>query len=152
LNDVQSIKCCVDEFGHIDYVFANAAAPGFSQPEFGKLEKPNTSETLDTLNSVLYTIHAATPFLVKSPASDRAILITGSDAAFQGFDFNPSYGMAKAAMNGLTFSYADLLLNHGIRINSKLAYDIESQYNHLTTHAQSGVAGVGTHGFDGSLA
>jgi len=107
-----------DEFGHIDYVFANSAAPSFHRPEFGKLEAPDTSETLNTLNSVLYAIHAAIPFLAKSPASDRAVFITGSDAAFQAFDFNSSYAMAKAAMNPLTFSYADILLKHGIRINT----------------------------------
>ncbi|KAF9513653.1 hypothetical protein BS47DRAFT_1343876 [Hydnum rufescens UP504] len=105
------------EFGHIDYVFANAAAPGFNQPRFDKLEEPDTSETVNTLNSVLFTIHAAAPFLAKSPANDRAIFITGSDAAFQAFDVNPNYGIAKAAMNAVTFSYADPLLQCGIRIN-----------------------------------
>lgn len=115
-----------DEFGHVDYVFANSAAPSFNRPEFGKLEAPDTSETLNTLNSVLYTIHAATPFLAKSPASDRAVFITGSDAAFQGFDFNPSYAMAKAAMNALTFSYADILLKYGIRVNSEPFYYVEN--------------------------
>jgi len=104
-------------FGQIDYVFVNAAGPELKNPVFDKLEKPDMSEAMRMVNSVAFTVHAATPFLAKSPSNDRAIIITGSDAAFNGFDIVTNYTIAKSALNGLTFSYVDLLRPHGIRIN-----------------------------------
>jgi hypothetical protein len=74
---------------------------------------------------VLFTIHTAALFLTKSPANDRAIFITGSDAAFQTFDLNLNYGIVKVAMNAVAFSYVDFLLQCGIHINSELVMFME---------------------------
>ncbi|KAF9513617.1 hypothetical protein BS47DRAFT_956337 [Hydnum rufescens UP504] len=105
---------------YLETVFANAAAPGFNQPGFDKLEELDTSKTINTLNSgVPFTIHTAALFLAKSPANDRAIFITGSDATFQAFDLNLNYRIVKVAMNAVTFSYADFLLQCSIHINSE---------------------------------
>jgi len=104
-------------FGHIDYVYVNGGDLKMEAPVFDKLEQPNISEITNSLNGVYFTIHAATPFLAKSPAKDRAVIITGSEAAYNGFDLVANYTVAKSALSGLVFAYEDLLKPHGIRIN-----------------------------------
>jgi NAD(P)-dependent dehydrogenase (short-subunit alcohol dehydrogenase family) len=123
---VAVMKYAVDTFGSIDYVFANAGATGWFVADFSKEpSEPDVSVTLDMVKGLANTVHAAAPLMQTQSAGrqskDKAIIISGSDASFINFSLNPTYAMAKHAMNGAAYSYAEWLRPIGIRIVSASA-------------------------------
>lgn len=138
-----------DAFGRIDYVFANATGSGDDETPLDLFSKPNYNTVYSMVDSVNFTIHAAVPYLASStsapvntskdkpeggPGRDRAIIITGSEASFAGYDPSPRYGVAKGAMNQITWATAAHLGLLGIRINCEL--DTRANMGHIGLNTQ----------------
>ena len=128
VRDFGAVQSVVDEglseFGHIDFVLANAGI--FPVSLAGGSRPTSFYDALDVMvNGVFHTCEAAIPSML---ANDRggAIVITSSTAGIKGFASDPGtaipgmlgYTAAKHAVVGLMRSYANALAASRIRCNT----------------------------------
>jgi 3-oxoacyl-[acyl-carrier protein] reductase len=116
VTDEQSVRQGVAEIGPIDVVVNNATGPQPLMP----VEKQTWQDHLDQLHffvkAPLLMLQAVLPAMRE--AGSGRIINVGSEVADLG---NPDYGhyvSAKAAMHGLTRSWARELGRHGITVNT----------------------------------
>ncbi|KAF8307470.1 NAD(P)-binding protein [Clavulina sp. PMI_390] len=144
-DNVNLMKTAFETYGQLDYVFANAIGgpPGVDvladSAKHNIFTKPDFSYTGSMVQSVNHTLHAATPYLAsyssrpihsmeeyKAQACianglarrDRAIVLTGSEAAFEEFDAIPQYAAGKGAFHSLVWSTRSRLEAIGVRLNA----------------------------------
>ncbi|KAF8307469.1 NAD(P)-binding protein [Clavulina sp. PMI_390] len=140
--NVSLMKTAYETFSQIDYVFANATGgpPGADDESNAKphdlFAKPDYTYTAAMIDSVNHTVHAAVPYLasrsssgpinsleaynaqvVEGPRRDRAVVVTGSEAAFLEYDPSPQYAVAKGALHTLVWSNRSRFEAIGVRLN-----------------------------------
>lgn len=112
------VKFAVDTYGGLNYAVNNAGISG-SQAPAGETDLDNWDKVIDiNLNGVLYGMRYQIPEMLKTGASDSAIVnmasIHGSVAAVN----NGAYTAAKHGVVGITKNAAAEYGAQGLRINS----------------------------------
>ncbi|KAK0529727.1 hypothetical protein OC835_004249 [Tilletia horrida] len=113
-----ALEQTVTEFGSIEYIFANAGPVDNPQFDLNVVVEPSPDihRVFDAhFWSTVNTVHAGAPRLAKSPAEDKAIIVTSSITSETICSLTPIYGLAKAALNGLVYNYGDHM-PAGVRI------------------------------------
>jgi len=112
----RAVAACVDTFGRLDVVFANAGVEG--------VVKPLTDVTAEELDEVyrvnvrgtFFTLKHGAPPLVK--ARKGSIIVNSSVLGTTGMAGFSAYTMSKHAVTGLMRAAALELSPHGVRVNS----------------------------------
>lgn len=112
---VSCIEKCVDQFGRIDGIFANAGVIGAKKP-FSELTTEDWHRTLgiNTVGTFLCIKHAARRFLQQGHG---AIVCTASVAGLRANAGGVDYSASKAAVISMVQTVAYELYGSGIRIN-----------------------------------
>ncbi|MDG1840283.1 MAG: SDR family NAD(P)-dependent oxidoreductase [Dehalococcoidia bacterium] len=107
---------CVETFGRLDVMFANAGIGGGTDAEFWEYPDWAFDGELDTnLKSAFYTCRAASNQMIKQ-GSGGVLVTTASGTALRG-NKNFPYPTAKGGVISFTKSLATMLYAHGIRSN-----------------------------------
>lgn len=110
------VQACVERFGRIDVLFANAGMEGRVAPLVQTTEADFTRVTQVNLMGVFFGIkHAAPAMLAEGSGS---IVITSSVAGFVGSPGLGPYCSSKHAVHGLMKTAAQELGPQGVRVNS----------------------------------
>jgi 3-oxoacyl-[acyl-carrier protein] reductase len=116
LQSVEVLANNVEErFGRIDILVNNAGIGGFSHP-LHELTPQAWDQILDTnLRGVYYTIRAFAPLMIR--AGTGHIINISSLAGKNALPNGAAYAAAKWGLNGLTYSVAEELRPHNIRVS-----------------------------------
>ena len=114
-NSVEALANRVQKtFGRIDILVNNAGVGGFSGPlHTMPLEKWDTIFNTN-LRGVFYTIRAFAPLMIASDGGD--IINISSIAGKNPLPNGAAYGASKWGLNGLSYSVAEELRGHNIRV------------------------------------
>ena len=105
----------VDAFGRLDIVIANAGVGSYGP--FLELPAEQLEEMVDVnVKGILYTLRAALPHLLQSPAADVVTIVW--EAGRRGLPFEAVYCATKFAQVGLTAALDHELRPHGVRCTS----------------------------------
>lgn len=111
----RAVEEIIDNWGKIDILVNNAGI--WTYLEIGSGEAPTWKETMEVnLDSVFYFVDAVVPHMKRQ--GHGCIINVSSTAGVRGEAFHSHYAATKAALNGLTKSWAVELAGHGIRVNS----------------------------------
>jgi NAD(P)-dependent dehydrogenase (short-subunit alcohol dehydrogenase family) len=110
------VEACVEEYGRLDVIFANAGGGGGSDADFWEYPTDAFRQVLDTnLMSAFYACRAAAAQMVKQ--GDGGVLVTtASGTALRG-NRQFAYPTAKGGVISLTKSMATMLAGENIRAN-----------------------------------
>ena len=111
------IETAVKEFGKLDILFNNAGIPGKTlQLDIAHQDLKDMDPVFDVnLKGTYYGIHYAAPYMVKNGGG--SIISTASVAGCIGCMGGSYYGVSKSAVIGLTFTAANELGIHKVRVN-----------------------------------
>jgi NAD(P)-dependent dehydrogenase (short-subunit alcohol dehydrogenase family) len=102
-------------FGHIDVLVNNAGIGGFSDP-LHQLPPDDWDHILNTnLRGVYYAIRAFAPLMIR--AGSGHIINISSLAGKNALPNGAAYAASKWGLNGLTYSVAEELRGHNIRVS-----------------------------------
>ena len=105
----------VDTFGGLDIVVANAGVGAYG--DFLDLEPAHLEEMIDTnVKGLLYTVRAALPSLMRSPAAD--LVVVASVAGQRGPEGEAVYAASKFAQVGFMRSLDHELYRRGVRCST----------------------------------
>jgi 3-oxoacyl-[acyl-carrier protein] reductase len=114
----QSVKALAEhvekKFGRIDILVNNAGIGGFSTP-LHQLPVEDWDRILNTnLRGVFYMIHALAPLMIKGKSGH--IINISSLAGKNALPNGAAYAASKWGLNGLSYSVAEELRSHNIRV------------------------------------
>jgi NAD(P)-dependent dehydrogenase (short-subunit alcohol dehydrogenase family) len=114
----QSVKALAEQvekkFGRIDILVNNAGIGGFSTP-LHQLPVEDWDRILNTnLRGVFYMIHALAPLMIKGKSGH--IINISSLAGKNALPNGAAYAASKWGLNGLSYSVAQELRSHNIRV------------------------------------
>jgi 3-oxoacyl-[acyl-carrier protein] reductase len=114
----QSVKALAEQvekkFGRIDILVNNAGIGGFSTP-LHQLPVEDWDRILNTnLRGVFYMIHALAPLMIKGKSGH--IINISSLAGKNALPNGAAYAASKWGLNGLSYSVAEELRSHNIRV------------------------------------
>lgn len=102
------------EFGRVDILVNNAGIGGFSTP-LHQLPVEDWDRILNTnLRGVFYMIHALAPLMIKGKSGH--IINISSLAGKNALPNGAAYAASKWGLNGLSYSVAEELRSHNIRV------------------------------------
>lgn len=102
------------KFGRVDILVNNAGIGGFSTP-LHKLPAEDWDRILNTnLRGVFYMIHALAPLMIKGKGGH--IINISSLAGKNALPNGAAYAASKWGLNGLSYSVAEELRSHNIRV------------------------------------
>src|ERR1700757_4731850 len=115
----QSVKALAEhvekKFGRVDILVNNAGIGGFSTP-LHQLPVEDWDHILNTnLRGVFYMIHALAPLMIKGKSGH--IINISSLAGKNALPNGAAYAASKWGLNGLTYSVAEELRAHNIRVS-----------------------------------
>jgi NAD(P)-dependent dehydrogenase (short-subunit alcohol dehydrogenase family) len=116
LHQVEYVAARVDStFGRLDILVNNAGVGGFEEPLYN-LPPDDWDRILNTnLRGVYYTIRAFAPLMIR--AYSGHIINISSLAAKNPVPNGAAYAASKWGLNGLTYSVAEELRGHNIRVS-----------------------------------
>ena len=119
VTDLASVNAAADEiirqFGRVDILVNNAGVGGFSSP-LHKLPPEDWNNILNTnLRGVFYCIRAFASKMIE--AKSGHIVNISSLAGKNALPNGAAYAASKWGLNGLTYSVAEELRGHGIRVS-----------------------------------
>lgn len=114
----QSVKALAEQvekkFGRVDILVNNAGIGGFSTP-LHQLPVEDWDRILNTnLRGVFYMIHALAPLMIKGKSGH--IINISSLAGKNALPNGAAYAASKWGLNGLSYSVAEELRSHNIRV------------------------------------
>jgi 3-oxoacyl-[acyl-carrier protein] reductase len=114
----QSVKALAEhvekKFGRVDILVNNAGIGGFSTP-LHQLPVEDWDRILNTnLRGVFYMIHALAPLMIKGKSGH--IINISSLAGKNALPNGAAYAASKWGLNGLSYSVAEELRSHNIRV------------------------------------
>lgn len=132
--DWKSVETAAKEvqakFGKLDALINNAGVGSFSSP-LHELPNEEWDRVIDTnLRGVFYGIKAFTPLLMK--AKDAQIVNISSLAGKNALPKGAVYAASKWGLNGLSYSVAEELRSHGIRVSVVCPGSVDTE---LSPHA-----------------
>jgi 3-oxoacyl-[acyl-carrier protein] reductase len=132
--DLKTVQHVADrvgkEFGRLDILVNNAGVGSFSSPLY-ELDPVEWDRVLNTnLRGVYYCIRAFTPLLMKSP--NGHIVNISSLAGKNALPNGAVYAASKWGLNGLSYSVAEELRGHGIRVSVVCPGSVDTE---LSPHA-----------------
>jgi len=132
--DWKSVETAAKEvqakFGKLDALINNAGIGSFSSP-LHELPNEEWDRVIDTnLRGVFYCIKAFTPLLMK--AKDAHIVNISSLAGKNALPKGAVYAASKWGLNGLSYSVAEELRGHGIRVSVVCPGSVDTE---LSPHA-----------------
>jgi len=111
----QLAKTVLDKYGRIDVLVNNAGIGSFSGP-LHTLDPADYDRVMNTnLRGVYYTIRAFAPTMIKQNTGD--IINVSSIASKNALPNGAVYSASKWGLNGLTYSVAEELRTHNIRVS-----------------------------------
>ena len=118
VTDWQSVKALAEQvekkFGRVDILVNNAGIGGFSTP-LHQLPVEDWDRILNTnLRGVFYMIHALAPLMIKGKSGH--IINISSLAGKNALPNGAAYAASKWGLNGLSYSVAEELRSHNIRV------------------------------------
>ena len=118
VTDQQSVKALAEQvekkFGRVDILVNNAGIGGFSTP-LHQLPVEDWDRILNTnLRGVFYMIHALAPLMIKGKSGH--IINISSLAGKNALPNGAAYAASKWGLNGLSYSVAEELRSHNIRV------------------------------------
>jgi NAD(P)-dependent dehydrogenase (short-subunit alcohol dehydrogenase family) len=117
LDSVEALAARLDRtFGHMDILVNNAGIGGFGGP-LHQLQPQDWDRILNTnLRGVYYMIRSCTPLLMRAPGGGHIINIS-SLAGKNALPNGAAYAASKWGLNGLSYSVAEELRSHNIRVS-----------------------------------
>lgn len=108
------IERCVMEFGAIDGLVNNAGYFALARPQ-DQLPEP-ARRTLDV--NVFGTVACAVPSMRRMIAKGSGVILNVTSGEQMGKTSSAVYGASKAAVATLTYSWAEDMREHGVRVNA----------------------------------
>jgi 3-oxoacyl-[acyl-carrier protein] reductase len=131
LHSVEAVAAHVDQtLGRIDILVNNAGVRGFGGP-LHQLPPESWDQVLNTnLRGVYYTIRAFAPMMIRARAGH--IINISSLAGKNALPNGAAYAASKWGLNGLSYSVAEELRTHNIRVSVVCPGSVDTE---LSPHA-----------------
>jgi NAD(P)-dependent dehydrogenase (short-subunit alcohol dehydrogenase family) len=119
---IDGYKALMDEFGRIDFAFANAGPPPVTNSTLDDLTTEHWHEFLGVaLHGAFYTLREGARLMVeraKAGEPGGSLVSCGSLSIFKGLPGKPQYAASKGAMAAVVRSMAVEFAKYGIRVNT----------------------------------
>ena len=128
LRSIATVAARVDRtFGRADIVVNNAGVRGFGGP-LHQMSSESWDQVLNTnLRGVYYCIHSFAPMMIR--ARHGHIVNISSLAGKNPLPNGAAYAASKWALNGLTYSVAEELRGHNIRVSVVCPGSVNSEFS-----------------------
>lgn len=132
------VEFAVETYGKLDVLYNNAGFSGRSLTlDIAHQDLADMDKVFDiNLKGTYYGIHFAAPYMVKNGGG--SIISTASVAGVIGCMGGTFYGTSKAAIIGLTFTAANELGAHNVRVNCLSPYGMRTPFLDILAQTEAG--------------
>ena len=119
---IDGYRALIDEFGRVDFVFANAGPPPVTNSTLDDLTTEHWHQFLGVaLHGAFYTLREGARLMVKRAKAGEpggSLVFCGSLSMFKGLPGKPQYAASKGAMGAVIRAMAVEFAKFGIRANT----------------------------------